>query len=235
MDHVLSLPEIVSQIVSYAHINTILRFGTTNKFNNKIVNTYINNINEDNFLLDNNIRVHNKSYEFYCNIKFDIRKLQSMPDFRIRIKDKRKHAYIKYIIDKTTPCGGPSGKIFISINQHMNMTRFTISGCKTTIDTHVEIGKLLNLLLINNYIDHIPTYKLIPVAVSATFVSDFTIPNNLQFTRVHTNRRHVYNTCDKLIINSHKGHVTYNKYNKFIGVHYNNFKIFYITYSKFAL
>ena len=100
MDHVLSLPEIVSQIVSYGHINTILSFGTTNKFNNKIVNTYINNINEDKFLQDNNIRVHNKSYEFYCNIKFDIRKLQFIPNFRIRIKDKRKHAYIKYIIDK---------------------------------------------------------------------------------------------------------------------------------------
>lgn len=221
MDHILSLPEIVRQIVSYMNINELFCFGSTNKLNNKIVNIHINSIDEDTFLKDNKITVCNKSYEFYCNVKINITKLQSLYNFELRFKHKRKTC-IKYRINN----------IHITINKHNNMTRFTISGCKTTESTHIIINNLFKLLLDNGKIDHIPKYKLIPVKVTATFISNFSRP---QFTKVNTNRPHVHLRCDNLIINSHKQHIVYKKFtNGTVNVNYSNFKIFYITYGIFA-
>lgn len=211
--NIMNIDDIIFELMKHMKMLELVNFSISCVSNYKKFNILIDTINEDEFLKSNNIRILNKSYEFYTNLSINYKSIQKGI---IKYNCKTKKEYIKYEIDKT----------HIKLHLLKNVNRFRISGNKSKSEIIIVINKFLKLIY-----NQIPIYNLIPISTTLRFYKDFVHKN---YERMYINNRHTHLNVGLLKFDSHND-IFYIKSKDKIEVVYKNFKSFYLTYNRFVI
>ena len=200
----MDIPDIILELMKHLHTIDMLRFCRSCKRNYKLLDTFISNINEEEFFDSNNISILSRSYELYYKLPLCF----PMPQC-IKYNCKTKKEYIKCVID--------------NINIKIYTNRMKVSGIKSRFE-------MINI--INKFFEQKFTkYNLIPISTSLTFNKSLI---HSGYKGIRVNNCHSHLTADILEFNSYKGHISYISSRRKIDVLYNEFKIFYLTYTSFV-
>ena len=92
----MNFSDIVVEIMKYLKTIDLLHFSLVKKRNYKLLNKFIENINQECFFLNNDIRILNRSYELH------LKQLINISDFEnIKYHRKNKKEYALFTIDET--------------------------------------------------------------------------------------------------------------------------------------
>jgi hypothetical protein len=202
----MDIPDIIIELMKYLSTINLLHFSRINKQNYKLLDMIIKNIDQEKFFKDNEIRILNRSFELYPKEKININNME-----HLKYNKKNKKTYALFIIDNT--------RIKVYIN------KIKISGTKSRSEFIKMINDLINLKSV--------VHNLIPISTSLCFNKDL---KHKDYKSIRINNCHSHITADILKFDIYNTNISYiaARNSKKINCHYNKFKVFYLTYTRFA-
>ena len=203
----MNFSDIVVEIMKYLKTIDLLHFSLVKKRNYKLLNKFIENINQECFFLNNDIRILNRSYELH------LKQLINISDFEnIKYHRKNKKEYALFTIDET--------RIKIYKN------RIKISGTKSLSEYTTILNELLKI--------QISEYNLIHISTSLFFNDKL---KHKDYKDMSINNNHCHITADLFKFNIYNTNITCistRRINKTTS-YYNKFKVFYLTDTRFIM
>lgn len=197
--------DIILELMKHMHTVDMLKFSMCCKRNYKLLDIFINKVDDEEFFDRNNISILSRSYELYYKLPL---LLTMIPSSQIKYNCRSKKEYIKYLTD--------------GVNIKIYTNRIKVSGIKSRLE-------IINI--INKFSEQIFTkHNLIPISTTLTFNKNLI---HSRYKIIYVNNRHSHLVANILRYNLYKGQISYISTSKKIDVTYNKFKIFYLTYTCF--
>jgi len=196
----------ILEIMKYLTPISLLRISTTNKENYLLLDNFINNIDQENFYIENNIKIVNRSYELFPKHIINIHEFMEP----IKFKPKNKKEYVLFVIDN------------VRIKIYKN--RIKISGNKLLKELIEILSNLLKFKVSKNNLINISTRIKLRKIYNST---------NIKYDYIKINSGSKHLTAKTFDLNIHNSKINYLSHynNNYIYCTYNKFKIFYLTYN----
>lgn len=208
----MNIPDIVIELMNYLSTIDLLHFSMVDKLHYKLLDVLISryDINQEEFFDYNDITILNRSYELYPKQNINIKHFETLKYSR---KSKKEYA------------------LFITDNARIKVynNRIKISGTVSRSEFITIINNLLKFIC-HQFTKH----NLIPISTTLSFNENL---KHRDYKGIRINNCHSHITANILKFDIYDTHITYiaaRNSNK-IDSHYNKFKSFYLTYTRFVV